>query len=652
MKRTLSLILAALLLASTMTACGNGGTKETEQSTSTGVVETQSVETNAPETDAPETDTPAPSYDTSLITENGAAKAHIVIAEGASDMEKKAAEELVYHIKLVSGAEVSITNTAAEDSLPIIIATPDSMPELETLFPEDLAWLRATGEVGDMERWGRDGFAVRRYNGKIYIFGAIPDGSLNGTYDFIEENLDLIWINSTEAGIIYDEMPTINVVKTDYREKSPFDIRYTSYSDAPVYVRNKHNTTARPYGYVHTALVLLHASPSFDPNETEYYETLQNGTPLTLASTRQINYWSELTANTVADSVIAILDGYNEANRPTYITVSQTDMGWVSGVYPDQTLPFEYAPGQFVDPSDPSYLSTVLFTFVNRVARRVAEKYPDVTINTLAYEWSIMPPVCEIDDNVSVWFCQYHEDFTKDSFAETLSDAEEGNTDLDILEAKYYDLWVKKHPNVMIYSYYFCHYIQGWYERPLWYRISHDLRYYADSGLLGVFTDGTVNDTWQSNFDWTSASRGGYPADHPLHITHSDSYAMNILSYWLFFKLCWNPYEDVDTLIEKFCDKVYGEASPYMQEYYHLLTEGWKVGGEIIPTEFNAKINLIRDAQYYYDYFMDFEMEDGTYYPDALRDVLTRAYEAADDKAKEFIRRPYECFLDWERFIG
>ena len=41
-----------------------------------------------------------------------------------------------------------------------------------------------------------------------------------------------------------------------------------------------------------------------------------------------------------------------------------------------------------------------------------------------------------------------------------------------------------------------------------------------------------------------------------------------------------------------------------------------------------------------------------TYYPDAIRDVLTRAYEAADDKAKEFIRYPYEIFLeDWDRFI-
>ena len=82
MKRTLSLILAALLLASSITACGKSGTKETENATSTSVVETQAAETNAPATDAPETQAPVPSYDTSLITENGIAKAHIVMQKG------------------------------------------------------------------------------------------------------------------------------------------------------------------------------------------------------------------------------------------------------------------------------------------------------------------------------------------------------------------------------------------------------------------------------------------------------------------------------------------------------------------------------------------------------------------------------------------
>ena len=37
---------------------------------------------------------------------------------------------------------------------------------------------------------------------------------------------------------------------------------------------------------------------------------------------------------------------------------------------------------------------------------------------------------------------------------------------------------------------------------------------------------------------------------------------------------------------------------------------------------------------------------------DALKDAITRAYEAADDKAKEFIRYPYELYQDWEIVLG
>ena len=133
MKRSLSLILAALLLASSMTACGNtaGKTepKETEKS------ETQAVATKAPATDAPATDAPAtnapeteepavpnqPGYPTDRLTENGAAMAHIVLSANATDRERKAAEELVYHIKLVSGADIAVADAKQEGSLPIYI---------------------------------------------------------------------------------------------------------------------------------------------------------------------------------------------------------------------------------------------------------------------------------------------------------------------------------------------------------------------------------------------------------------------------------------------------------------------------------------------------------------------------------------------------
>ena len=162
MKRTLSLILAALLLASSLAACGKTEPNETDavetKAPETSISETDIAETDIAETNIAETEAPAPAYTTDKITENGAALSHIVLFEGADQLEKLASEELVKHIKLVSGADVAVTDTAMADSLPIIIATPDTLPELETMFPEDLAWLRDTGTPGNKDRSAPDGF--------------------------------------------------------------------------------------------------------------------------------------------------------------------------------------------------------------------------------------------------------------------------------------------------------------------------------------------------------------------------------------------------------------------------------------------------------------------------------------------------------------
>ena len=180
----------------------------------------------------------------------------------SSTGEQYAAEELAYHIQKVSGAEVTVTNTASADSLPIVIGTPTTVPELETLFPDDLAWLRTLSEEspeGGVRRYGDDGFAIRAHDGKLYIFGAVSRGALNGVYDFIEENLGVLWIRAAEdIGLFYDEMPTVTAEKVNYREKSPFAVRSLSqygsagsnanYPEAiRLYSRNKYNFSPKIY---------------------------------------------------------------------------------------------------------------------------------------------------------------------------------------------------------------------------------------------------------------------------------------------------------------------------------------------------------------------------------------------------------------------
>ncbi len=610
MKRSIAWILAALLTASAFTAC----TPLTE--------ETDSVETDAPETDAPEVTVNAP-----LLTENGEARAHIVVAEGADQLLNYGAEELAYHIQKVSGATLTVTNEAGDDSLAIVIGTPDTNPELNELFPEDIAWLTTLEEDG--KRYGSDGFAVRLHENTLYIFGITPRGALNGVYDFMEDNMGILWIRANEdIGTIYDEMPTVAATKADYREKSPFEIRgwtlcgaqhpddFTATQvmlsrnkmNAQLYWENK-DAGIMNYHLTHNLKYWLTSSTLYDPNETEYWCTDEFGNLLSPTDLSQINFWSDLALECVVESVLRHISTTGAENVGIGIEDSLS-----FDCLPMSGEPFEYAPGQFVEPSDNAYRSTVFFTFLNEVARRVKEVYPDVTINTYAYQFTEPVPLCDIEDNIGICIAPILEDMT----------APVNDTD-NMYNVAVYELmeaWKTVGVDVTIYNYYGCSPALSRYERPICDRIQADLRYYVECGFTGLLPEGLVD------ADSLAAWAGNPPT--------SETWDLNTLTYWLYGKLAWNPEEDVEALIVYFCDKVYGAASEKMQEYYRVIKQGW----DEAEGKENYLWNFKHDESYYFDTFVygcDLEAD--------IIAILREAYDAADTElAKERIRPIKESY--------
>ncbi len=658
MKRTLSLILAMLLLASSVVSCG-GNTTPNETDGGTAAVETNVSTAEPVATNAPETEAPTPAYSTNLVTENGAAASHIVLAEGAAQLEQYAAEELAYHIKkvsnaevpiiigdeaLVSGADITVANAVQENSLPIIIGTPDTVPQLAELFPEDIAWLTTTLDENG-RKWGDDGFAVRKTEDALYIFGVTPRGALNGVHDFIEDNMGVLWIRADESiGLIYDEMPTITIEKADYREKSPFQYRGTTFGNVSfeeteiLYARNKLNLNSgydsdklnRTNGvwnvidskYLehdllgHTMKFWVRNSPIYDPNCTEYWNVDRAGNP-DPNGVNQINFWSEKTLDTVIAAVRELL-----SQHPDLKTIPMAiEDGLLEKEHcynpPYSEQPFEYAPGQFVSPDNDAYRSTVIFTFLNKVAESIAEDYPNAKIMTYAYHDAEIPPVCEIAPNVGVVYAPIDECMADPITEET----NPHNSKIELLIER----WAQAHNQLGVYEYYFCTFAMPDFERPLWYKMQADMQFYAENGFTHFISQG-VADGGAKNKDAVHYFTGR---------THSDIWAMNTLSEWMFAKLLWNPYEDVDALIEYFCDKVYGNASEYMKDYYDLLYKGW-TEGESETYLWNFKLTI----DYYLDtfvYVVDLEND--------IKTVLRNAYEAADtDVIKERIRYIKETF--------
>ncbi|MBE6598255.1 MAG: DUF4838 domain-containing protein [Ruminococcaceae bacterium] len=629
MKKTLSLILASLMLLSAVTACGEAEVKNNE--------------TTQTEVDAGE-------YSADKVTENGEARAHIVVAEGADRLLSYAAEELSYHIKKVSGADVPVVSEAGTDSLPIIIATPDTLPELEEMFPEDMAWLRDLGNVGDETRWGSDGFAVRMHENKLYIFGATARGALNGTYDFIEENMGVLWVRADDdMGLIYDEVPTITVAKTDYREKSPFEIRgwhLAGFSDSNSAVtevmlgRNKMNTTSRAaagiadigfgrFGVAHNMKVLIKNSPAYDPEVDEYWNTYPNGEYCGADSSTQINFFSDKAVEAMAESIIAFVRDGKEiptlvpGDTYPFIGIEDKENGQN---YPYDSEPYEYAPGQFIEPSDKKYQSTVYFSFINKVARKVAEACPGTTIATFAYMFTLPAPVCELEDNVVVVMAPISEDLAYSLYDES---SFSNKKNLAAMEE-----WREITNNIVFYNYYGCFKSGDRYTRPIWDTIKEHLQYYKANGFWGLLPEGQGDDG--SSYGWYY-KEDGYTWDKENADPNHYLWAMNGMTFWIYSKLAWNPDEDVDALIAEYCDKVYGAASEPMREYYRLVKAGWDAGKADMMMDYawNTAWEIHVDCFLINDNFEgDPELEN---LHEKILDTLNTAYEAADERAREHI---------------
>ena len=518
----------------------------------------------------------------------------------------------------------------------IVVATPESYPALATMFKDDIEWLSDIGNPGDTERYGDDGFAIRQDGNTIYIFGKTAGGALNGVHDFIEENMGVLWIRADENnGLLYDKMTTITASSVNYREKSPFQIRGwhlcgfgedgTEHSDEKTEImmsRNKLNAKfaefmnqykwswqasigLEPVNLGHVLKHWVVNSPSYDPNETEYWNTDESG-DLTVATAKQVNFWSKQTADTITEGVKKFL----ETTDINYVGIGIEDSDICT---PSSNQPFDYVTYETISvaeaesriaagsttvvyPDDPAYLSTVYYTFLNYIAKKVDEVYPNVTIATFAYTFTERPPLCDLEDNILVVFAPVDEDVTQPITTDKIGP--------NNLIHRNIEGWKKITRNMAFYNYYGSFTPSASYERPIADRIQADLQYYSENGFAGLLPEGTADSGSGSN-----------------------SWSMNALTFWLYSKLAWNPDENINALIVEFCDKAYGDASEAMQEYYALVKLGWDKGKDGVNVKWYHPLDV---------YMSNFVLNSGL--TDDMQAALDKAFEMAEGTAKERIR--------------
>lgn len=196
-----------------------------------------------------------------------------------------------------------------------------------------------------------------------------------------------------------------------------------------------------------------------------------------------------------------------------------------------------------IDEREESQIGSIL-TFVNRLAEDIKDEFPDNYISTLAYNYSDDPPAhIRPADNVIVKLCLMPGDCAS-SYADPQS--AEAKKAHDLIEA-----WGKVADNIVVWDYNI-DYHNYMMPFPILDNLKANNDFYIDNNVYGMFHQ-------------MSADKGGDFA---------------LLNSYVFAKLMWDRDTDVGEVFNKYLSLYYGEAAPYVAEYYGLLTENLARSGD------------------------------------------------------------------------
>ena len=451
-----------------------------------------------------------------VIADGGKSDYRIVISNEASPSEKHAADELQKFLKEISGA-----------MLPIVAdETPASNNEI---ILGDNAHLRQIKTEIDFEKLGKEGFNIRTVGPRLVIAGGRLRGTMYGVYTFLEEHLGCRWFSSKvshipkRARIEIGTIDDTHIPVLEYRE--PF---YTDAFDADWAARNKMNSNSARLDeqrggkvayshFVHTFYPLLPPEQYFEKHPEYYSEidgkrTIERG-QLCLTNPDVVRLVTE-----------RVKQWIQESPQATIFSVSQNDWrGWCQCQSCTE-----------VDEREESHSGTMLH-FVNQIAEAIESEYPDVAIDTLAYQYTRKPPkYVRPRPNVIVRLCSI-----ECCFSHPLETCEMNASFKADIEG-----WSKVSNRLYIWDYVtnFSHYIQPF---PNFDVLKPNIQFFVNHGVKGIFEEGNY-----------SGGGGGELAE---------------LRSYVMAKVLWNPDYDAQKAMNEFLVGYYGNSFAPIREYIDML---------------------------------------------------------------------------------
>ena len=208
-----------------------------------------------------------------------------------------------------------------------------------------------------------------------------------------------------------------------------------------------------------------------------------------------------------------------------------------------------------IDAEEGSPAGTLL-RFVNAIANDIAKDYPNVIIDTLAYDYTqTAPKVTKPAENVCIRLCTFHCHFTHPLNDPTC--AENARFCRDLEE------WSKICDNIHIWDYTtnFAYYIPTYANLHV---LQANMQFFAEHNAKGMFPQGNRN---------------------------GPSGEFGELRAYLLSKLMMNPYmgeEEYYALMDEFLEAYYGDGWAYIRMYIDKTSEMYSVGcGNMYMHPFN-----------------------------------------------------------------
>jgi len=464
----------------------------------------------------------------------------IVVGADASESQRWAAEELQHWLKEVSGADFPVRSDDA----------PAGKHEIIVGFNRHAQALLglAVGPPKDSD----ESFTYRNAGPSIVIWGGKQRGTMYGVMTFLQRELGCRWYTPRVSVVPKKERYTFDYLR--HSESPGIRVRNDFYYEAfdPTWAaRQKINGAmgyreqiggVESYWAVHTFYRFMPPAEFFDEHP-EYY-SLINGerrherAQLCLTNPDVLRIVTERLKEVMSD----------DPNNLIY-SVSQND--WANPCQCDNCRAIVEREGSESGP---------IIWFVNQVAERIEDEFPEKFVGTLAYSYTRKPcKTLRPRHNVVVRLCSI-----ECCFAHDFLSCPENKSFVEDLQG-----WSAIAPHLYIWDYVvnFSHYIMPY---PNFRVLQPNIQTFRDNNAIGIMEQAAYQ------------SRGGEFAE---------------LRAYVIAKLLWNPECDVEQVINDFMYGYYGRSGQHVRRYFDMLH------GRLTP-ETHIHLGLRPDDKLFSDEFV------------------------------------------------